>query len=283
MGKLDGKISIITGGASGIGEATVRLFAQEGAKIVIGDILDDYGSKLADELGQNVEFVHTDVNEEKDIRALVRYAKKSLGQLDIIFNNAGADKIYTEFENISVNDFDWTIGVHLRATFLGMKYAVRAMKKQRSGSIINVGSVAGFQAGYASHLYSAAKAGIIHMTKTVSWELAPFGIRVNCVCPGAISTAIFGKAAGMSQAQALKIIPDIKKVFKTIQPIRRAGLPEDIARAVLWLASNDSSFVTGQALLIDGGILNGPNYEAYERAMTELAQILGLEFTMFFQ
>ncbi|NVM52396.1 MAG: glucose 1-dehydrogenase [Candidatus Helarchaeota archaeon] len=282
MGKLDGKTAIITGGASGIGEATVRLFAQEGAKVVIADIMDDYGSKLADELGQNVEFIHTEVNEEKDIRAVVRHARKNLGQLDIMFNNAGADKISTEFENISVKDFDWTIGLHLRATFLGMKYAVRAMKKQGSGCIINVGSVAGLQAGYSSHLYAAAKAGIIQMTKTVSWEMGPFGIRVNCVCPGGIPTAIFGRAAGKAQEQALKIIPDIKKIFNTLQPIRRSGLPEDIAKAVLWLATDDSSFVTGQAILVDGGLLNGPDYEAYERAMKELGQLLGLEFSMWF-
>ena len=282
MGKLDGKVAIITGGASGIGEATVRLFAQEGAKVVIGDIMDDHGSKLAGELGEAVEFIHAEVSEEKDVRALIRHAKKNLGQLDIMFNNAGADKVYTEFENISVKDFEWTIGLHLRATFLGMKYAVRAMKKQKAGCIINVGSVAGFQAGYSSHLYAAAKAGIIQMTKTVSWEMAPFGIRVNCVCPGGIATAIFGRAAGMSQEQALKLIPDIKKVFNVLQPIRRSGLPEDIAKAVLWLATDDSSFITGQAILVDGGILNGPNYDTYERTATALAQLLGLEFSMWF-
>ena len=277
MGKLDGKVAIITGGASGIGEATARLFTEEGAKVIIADILDTYGEKLAKELGNNVEFIHTEVSEEKDIRAVIRHATKDLGQLDVMFNNAGTDKIQQGFENTSVKDFDWLVGLHLRGTFLGMKHAVRVMKKQGSGSIVNVGSVAGFQAGYSSHLYGAAKAGIIQMTKTVSWEVAPFGIRVNCVCPGGIPTAIFGKAAGMTQEQALELIPDIKELFNTLQPIRRAGNPKDIAKAVLWLASDDASFVTGQALLVDGGILNGPNYEAYEKTMAKLVKVMGLK------
>ena len=276
MGKLDGKVAIITGGASGIGEATVRLFAQEGAKIVIADILDDYGTKLANELGSNVDFIHTEVSEDKDVRAVVRHARKQMGGLDIMFNNAGATKLLAEFENISVSDWDWIVGVHLRGTFLGMKYAIRAMKKQRSGSIINVGSVAGIQAGYGDHPYSAAKAGIIHLTRTVAWEVGPSGIRINCVCPGGIPTAIFGRAVGMNQEQALKLIPDLKKIFEKLQPIKRSGLPEDLARTVLWLASDDSSFVTGQSIVVDGGLLNGANHDKYIEYMADLAKIMGL-------
>ena len=277
MGKLDNKVAIITGGASGIGEATVRLFVKEGAKVIIGDILDDYGSKLAEELGSNAEFVHTDVSEEKEVRALIREAKK-IGRLDIMMNNAGAGKSTGFFENTSVKDFDWMIGVMLRGTFLGMKHAIRMMKKQGSGSIINMGSVAGLQAGYGPHPYNAAKAGIIQLTRTVAWEVGEFGIRINCICPGGIATAIFGKGLGMSQEKALELIPKIKKlILENSQPIKRAGIPIDIAKTALWLASDDSNFVTGQAIVVDGGLLTGPNREYAEQKLNELAKELGIE------
>ncbi|MFX0135985.1 MAG: glucose 1-dehydrogenase [Candidatus Hodarchaeota archaeon] len=281
MGKLDGKIAIITGGVSGIGEAGVRLFAKEGAKVIIADIQDEYGEKLAKNLGPDVNFIHTDVTDEKNVRAVIRYAKKEYNRLDCMYNNAGFDRLQPEFATFSTKAFDSIIAVHLRGTFLGMKYAIKLMQKQGSGCIINTGSVAGLSAGYASHAYSAAKAAIIHMTRTVAREVGELGIRVNCICPGGIATAVFGRGLGLTQERALELIPKIKPILAQIQPIKRAGLPEDIAKAAVWLASEDSSFVNGSALLVDGGLTTGPPHEQSEKLAEDVAAALGVDLETF--
>lgn len=257
MGKLDGNVAVITGGASGIGRATVRLFVKEGARVVFGDIEDAMARRVADEVGVNATYIHADVNNEADIKALVDYAVEKIGRLDCMVNNAGSGGASGLIEDVSVEDWDATINLLLRSVFLGIKHAVRVMKPQGSGSIISTASVAGIQTGFGHHAYSTCKAAIMHLTRTTAVELGASGIRVNCICPGGIATAIFGRGLGLSAEEADKFAEFLKPVFANNQPIKRSGLPEDIAEAALWLASNDASFVSGHALVVDGGLTGG--------------------------
>jgi len=257
MGRLDGKAAIITGGSSGIGAATVKLFAREGANIIIADILDDHGRALARELGDKVIYQHTNVTVEKDIEDVVKLAVSRFGKLDIMFNNAGIGGVSGPIEDTNTDGFDITTAILFRAVMLGMKHAAKVMIPQGSGNIISTASIAGHKTGFAGHTYSACKAAVIHLTRSVAMQLGGFGIRVNCVCPGGIATPIFARVLGLSQEQAEKTLEPIKEVFKNIQAIPRAGLPEDIARAVLFLASDDAGFINGEALQVDGGVGRG--------------------------
>ena len=214
MSRLPGKVALITGGASGIGEGTVRLFAREGASVLIADIQDDQGARLAAELGARVAYVHTDVSREADVQSAVAEAVRRFGRLDCIFNNAGFGGVGGRIEAIDIAGFDQTIGVLLRGVLLGMKHAAPVMKRQGGGSIISTASVAGLTAGFGPHVYSAAKAAVIQLTKTVAMELGEHNIRVNCICPGGIATPIFGKGLGMSAEQAEAIVPLMKGVLE---------------------------------------------------------------------
>jgi len=276
MARLAGKVALITGGASGIGEETGRLFVAEGAAVTIADIQDDRGQQLAKELGSRASYVHADVSRESDVRAAVEATVRTFGRLDCVFNNAGYAGVHGRIEEISVAGFDETVGVLLRGVFLGMKHAAPIMKRQGGGSIISTASVAGLRAGMGPHIYCAAKAAVIHLTRSVAMELGESGIRVNCICPGGIATPIFGKALGISADHADETIPLMKGVLETLQPIQRAGLPEDIARAALWLASDESSFVNGHALVVDGGLIGGRLWSETEQRRQMLAAALGL-------
>jgi NAD(P)-dependent dehydrogenase (short-subunit alcohol dehydrogenase family) len=276
VSRLPGKVALITGGASGIGEGTVRLFAREGASVVIADIQDDQGARLAAELGARVAYVHTDVSREADVQSAVAEAVRRFGRLDCIFNNAGFGGVGGRIEAIDIAGFDQTIGVLLRGVLLGMKHAAPVMKRQGGGSIISTASVAGLTAGFGPHVYSAAKAAVIQLTKTVAMELGEHNIRVNCICPGGIATPIFGKGLGMSAEQAEAIVPLMKGVLENLQPIKRSGVPDDIANAVLWLASDDATFVNGHALVVDGGLTGGRSWSESQFRRAALRQALGL-------
>lgn len=255
MGKLDGKVAVITGGASGIGEGTVRLFVGEGARVVIADIQDEYGEALAAEMGAAAVYQHTDVSKDGDVRALVQGATRAFGRLDCMFNNAGSGGAVGPIEEITAEEFDATMGVLLRGVFLGIKYAAPVMKAQGSGSIISTASVAGLRGGMGPHIYSTAKAAVVHLTHSAALELGESGVRVNCICPGGIATPLV--AGGMRDEAALAAA---RERMATMQPIRRAGEPADIARAALWLASDDASFVNGHALVVDGGLTAGTQW-----------------------
>lgn len=277
MGKLDGKVAVITGGASGIGKATVRLFIEQGARVLIADILDDKGESLAGKLGASADYLHTDVSKESDVKAAIDHALAKFERLDCMFNNAGYGGVSGPIEGIPVDGFDETIGVLLRGVFLGIKHAAPVMKKQGSGSIISTASVGGLRTGYGPHIYSTAKAAVIHLTRSVAMELGESGVRVNCICPGGIATPIFGKAIGLPTETADRTVEIVKDALVGNQPIQRCGLPEDIARAALWLASDDSSFVNGHALVVDGGLIGGKMWSVSQETFAQLRSAMGLD------
>jgi NAD(P)-dependent dehydrogenase (short-subunit alcohol dehydrogenase family) len=257
MGRLDGKRAVITGAASGIGEATARLFIAEGATVVLADTDELRGKRIAGELGDRARFVTTDVSTEADVDHAVATSVEAFGGLDVMFNNAGVPGSTGGIEEIEVETWDRTIAVHLRGVFLGIRAAARIMRPQGHGSIINTSSVAASRANMAGHDYSAAKAAITHLTETTANELGEDGVRVNAVCPGAIATSIFGRAAGLDGEEAQRTVDFMATVLSEAAPIRRVGRPADIAETVLWLASDASGFVTGQAIAVDGGLLTG--------------------------
>jgi NAD(P)-dependent dehydrogenase (short-subunit alcohol dehydrogenase family) len=274
MIRLDGKVAMITGGASGIGEASVRLFVEAGAKVIIADIQDDRGKKIADEL--DTEYIHMDVSFERDVISGVNYILNHYGRLDCLFNNAGIAGAVGDLDSVTLEMFDKTLSVNLRGVFLGCKYAARIMKKQDSGSIINTSSIAAVRTGYGNHIYSASKAGVLQFTKSIAMELGEFNIRVNCILPGFIPTPMIAMARGISLENADSKLPVIKDLFKNAQPIKRTGLSEDIGKAALWLASDNSSFVNGHALVVDGGVTGGRMWSEYISAINNLERTLGI-------
>jgi len=274
MGKLEGKGALITGGASGIGEATAKLFVEEGARVLVTDIQDERGQALADVLGSDVGYLHADVSLEDDVERAVRRATETFGRLDVMFNNAGIAGAVGSIEEVTVLAFDETIGVLLKGVFLGIKHAATVMKDRGGGSIINTASVAGIRTGYGNHIYSAAKAGVIQLTRSTAMELGESGVRVNCICPGFIATPMIGRARGLSVEEADEKLDIVKDAFEGAQPIRRTGLPEDIAKAALWLASDDSGFVNGHTLVVDGGVTGGRMWSDYQEALGELKRSL---------
>lgn len=263
MGELDGKVAVITGGASGIGERSVRLFAEEGARVVIADMQVERGQALAAELGDVATFVEVEVRSEEQVKSAVDTAVSKWGRLDCIFNNAGFGGVLGPVEDTPVDEFDMTYDVLVRGVFLGMKYAAPVMKKQKSGSIINTGSIAGLHSGYSPHAYAGAKSAVIHMSKSVAMELGEHFIRVNAICPGFIATPLAANTVGKSD----ELVDRVKPAFEKTQAIPRAGIPDDIAQMACWLAGDRSTFVTGQAMVVDGGLTNGikwadqPNFQ----------------------
>ena len=256
-GRLQDKIALITGGCSGIGLATTELFIREGAKVVVADMQDEKGAALEQRFKGDLAYIHCDVTHEADIAAAVALAASRYGGLDILFNNAGTGGERATLVDMPAEGWDATHALLLRAPMLGMKHAVPLMQARGGGSIINTASIAGLEAGWGL-AYGVAKAGVIHLTKLSAAELGVHNIRVNAICPGVIVTPIFGVAVGHSRPVADQMTGRLTQAASEMQPIRRAGMPEDIAKAVLYFASDDSSFCTGGYQLVDGGILVGP-------------------------
>jgi len=273
--RLAGKVAVITGGASGIGRGAVEKFVAEGASVVIADLQDDKGARLVEALGPKTSYIRTDVGEESDIPAMIAHAIEKFGRLDCLFNNAGFAGVQGPIAETPADGFDTTMRVLFRGVFLGIKHAARIMQAQKSGSIISTASVAGVGIGYGPHVYSAAKAAVIHLTKSVAMELGESNVRVNCICPGGIATPIFGRGMGLATQVADTTVEPMKQVLAQMQPIPRAGLPEDIANAAVFLASDEASFVTGHALVVDGGVLGGRKWSEREALGKMLRSMLG--------
>lgn len=254
MGRLDGKVAVITGASSGIGLRTAEIFAVEGAKIIVADRRVAEGEALAKGLGANCVFCQTDVTVEEQVRAMIALALDTFGRIDCLFNNAGILGQSCGIEGLGVEHFDRMLAVNVRGVMLGMKHAAPYMRKQGSGSIINTASISGRQAISGFMDYSAAKAAVIHLTKCVAMELGEVGVRVNSISPGHIATGI-----GVSD-EAEKAMPVMCEFLKRAQPIPRAGLTEDVGYAAVFLASDESSFINGHDLVVDGGVVAGNSW-----------------------
>lgn len=248
--RLRGRVAAITGGASGIGEATVRRFHTEGASVVIADIQAEAGRRLADELGDRAVFVRTDVSEEADVAALVDTAVDRFGQLDIMVNNAGIMGALGPIDATRMSDADLTIAVNLRGVICGMKHAARVMKPRRSGVIISTSSPAGVLGGIGPHIYSAVKAGIIGLSNSVAAELRQHGIRVNTIIPGSVVSPM---TAGIVVDDAHNLA-GAQEVLGRTALLGRPIQPADVAAGILYLASDDAAFVTGVVLPVDAGL-----------------------------
>ena len=254
MGRLDGKVALITGGARGMGKSHARHFAAEGAKVVIGDVLDDKGKQLAAELGEdNCRYVHHDVTSEAEWAAAVAAATGAFGTLNVLVNNAGI-LAHRKIADMTLAEFRRVIDVNLIGEWLGVKAAIDPMTKAGGGSIINISSVEGFTGAAGMSAYSASKFGIRGITRSAAQELGKFGIRVNSVHPGGIMTTMTAAAF-----ESFTEISDGEGFMRSL-PIARFAKSSEVSPLVVYLASDESSYCTGSEFVVDGGMLSGPGY-----------------------
>jgi len=253
MGRLDGKVALITGGARGMGKSHVRHFVAEGAKVVFGDVLDEWGQRVADKLGPAAcRYLHHDVTSEADWQAAVDTTVSAFGKLDILVNNAGV-LMFAPITDMSLADFRKVLEVNAVGCWLGIKAVVQPMTAAGGGSIVNISSVEGFTGAAGLSAYSASKFAVRGLTKAAAQELGGFGIRVNSVHPGGVLTRMITESARTLE-------PGRGADYVSALPIARFGEPAEVSRLVAFLASDDSSYSTGSEFLIDGGLLSGPGY-----------------------
>jgi meso-butanediol dehydrogenase / (S,S)-butanediol dehydrogenase / diacetyl reductase len=245
MGKLDRKVSVVTGAASGIGAATAKLFAAEGATVIVADIDEENGHRIAEEIGDCGVFYGANVSEAGEVESMVRFAVEKFGRLDILHNNVATAGAVAPVGEMPIDAWSRAIAVSLSGVFYGMRFALPQMTAQGGGVIVNTASVSGLAADYMLGAYNAAKAGVINLTRTAAIEYARRNIRVNAVCPGSVGTPPLLRALGDGEG---------RRLLEDRHPIGRLGLPDEIARVVLFLASDDSSFMTGSIVVADGGI-----------------------------
>jgi NAD(P)-dependent dehydrogenase (short-subunit alcohol dehydrogenase family) len=245
----DGKVAVITGAASGIGAETARRLAAEGASVIVADIQGDVAELVAKEIGDSGRAIRTDVSREEDVAAAVALAVSEFGRLDLMFANAGVFGAYGPIHTADMAAIDATLAIDLRGVFLCMKHAARVMLPQQSGVIVATTSPAAVTGGVGNHAYSAAKAGIQGLMRSVAAELRPHNIRVNAVMPGAIVSAMTADLV-VGDASAIEAVTEALTAGAVNQ---RPGLPSDLAAAVSYLASDDAAFVTGHTLVVDGG------------------------------
>jgi NAD(P)-dependent dehydrogenase (short-subunit alcohol dehydrogenase family) len=246
MASWDGRVAVVTGAGGGIGHSIAAKIVAAGGSVVIGDLNDDRGREAVRSMGERGRFVHVDVSDEPDVEAMIAAAVGSFGRLDALFNNAGIGGAFGPITEQSVEAWDATFAVNTRAVFLGTKHAARVMIEQgEGGAIVNTASIAGLSGGGGPQAYSAAKAAVISLTRSTATELAEHHIRVNAVCPGAVYTDLLHRGR-----------PDLTDEWREeIQPWPERGEPEMIADVALWLASDESRFVTGEAVVVDGGLM----------------------------
>lgn len=274
-GRLDGKVAVITGGVSGIGLGTLELFLAEGARVVAADIQDEKGAMLEQRFPGRVRYARCDVTDEAQIAAALQLAATEFGGLDILFNNAGISDGMRVLSEIEADKWSWIFDVLVRGPALGMKHAVPLMLDRGGGAIVNTASIAGLQAGWGPIAYSSAKASVIHMTRCAAAQLSTRKIRVNAICPGLIATSIFGASQGLPREVADQMAARVAQNAAGVQPVPKAGLPDDIAQAALYLASDASAFVTGTHIVVDGGITIGPRHGWDRSAPSPFAELFG--------
>ena len=256
--RLEGKVAAITGAASGFGRAAAQRFVAEGARVVLGDIQADAGQAVADALGDAAVFHRCDVTQEADVAGLVDTAVEQFGQLDVMYNNAGIVGAVGPISTMPADEWQLTLDIHLNGSFYGCKHAARVMMPRETGSIINMASTAGLLGGQGPHAYAVAKHGLIGLTKNVAAELCRYGIRVNCIAPAGMATAMVAGLAGDPEA-----IEATKERLAKASPLKgRPGLAEDVANAALWLASDESGYTNGLTLTTDAGVTTGSSVNA---------------------
>ena len=270
-GRLEGKVAAITGASSGFGAAAARLFVAEGCRVALGDIQEEQGAAITAELGDAAVFTLCNVTKEDDVAKLVDLAVSEFGKLDIMFNNAGIIGAVGPIDTTPAEEWKATLDIMLNGVFYGMKHAARVMKPQSSGSIISMSSTAGIMGGLGPHTYTAAKHAVVGLTKGVGAELCRYGIRVNCISPAGMATAMVAdNLTGDPSA-----IEETKKALAEASPlINRPGTAEDVALAALWLASDDSGYTNGHTLTTDAGIttgssVNGQAFDEYQPMIRE--------------
>ena len=254
--RLENKVTLITGGTSGIGAETARLFIQEGAKVIISGRSEEKGEILSEELGDNCKYLLSDVTKEEDIERSIKETVNEFGKLDILFNNAGGP-VGAGIEKVTQKDIDYGVHLLLASVILGTKFAIEPMRKNEGGCIINNSSIAGIRYRQGDPLYAALKAGVTHYTRMSGVELGPDNIRVNSISPGAIATPIFWggsqRANTLSNEENDRKLEKLKGNLAKAVPLNRSGLALDIAEAALYLASDAGSFVSCQDIVVDGG------------------------------
>jgi NAD(P)-dependent dehydrogenase (short-subunit alcohol dehydrogenase family) len=262
--RLKNQTAIVTGGAGGIGAATVDLFVAEGAKVLVVDMDGDRARAVAARHGDLAAGFACDVSVEEQVAAMVAEAVDLFGRLDVLFNNAGFGGALGPISETPVEDFDLTFDVLVKSVFLGIKHAAPVLMAQGSGSVINTASVAALRAGWSPHLYAAAKAAVVHLSHSAALELASAGVRCNSICPGFIATPL---AYGRPDATPEQL-EQMKRDAASTQPLGRVGDPVDIASMALFLASDESAWITGQDFVVDGGTSAGPPWAEFPPAFT---------------
>ncbi|GAT07002.1 glucose 1-dehydrogenase [Mycolicibacterium novocastrense] len=258
-GELEGKVAVVTGGSSGLGEGLVRRFCAEGAKVVVGDIDREGGAQLVADLGKSVRFVETNVAEVEQVTRLVSTAVEEFGGLHVMVNNAGVSgQMFPKFLDDDLADFHQVMAINVLAVMAGTRDAARHMSEHGGGSIINLTSIGGIQAGGGVMTYRASKAAVIQFTKSAAIDLAHYEVRVNALAPGNIRTAIVRKSATGEDLERLEAFEaKIREQMRNDRPLKREGTVDDVAEAALYLAGDRSRYVTGTVLPIDGGTSAG--------------------------
>jgi NAD(P)-dependent dehydrogenase (short-subunit alcohol dehydrogenase family) len=254
MTQLQGQTAIVTGAARGIGHAIAALFLEQGANVVVGDIKTIPDDDPLRAYGERFVAMLCDVSKDAEVGALVKAAMDRFGRVDVLVNNGAYPGPLASIVDISPEEFDHTVGVVLGGVFSGIRHVAPIMKAQKSGSIINIGSTSGVRASAVLHPYGAAKAAVQMLTQSTAVELGRDGIRVNCLVPGGIATALYGITAGLDPDAAELVRGTVTKNLAGMQPLERAGQPEEVASTALWLATSGSSYVTGQVIVVDGGL-----------------------------
>lgn len=260
MNRLAGKVAVITGGCSGIGRATVERFVEEGAHVLVADVQTSAFDEVAKTHGDKILCRKCDVTDDNDIAAAMHAAVDAWGGLDVLFNNAGSSGAVARIDEIGAAEWDRTQALLLRSVALGIRHASTHMKARGGGAIVNTASIAGLFAGYSPIAYAVAKAGVIQLGRVAAAELAQYSIRVNSICPGYITSNIFTTAAGLSGEKAAQVNAAIKAASPASQPVAKEGSPAEIAKVCLFLASDESAFITGEHIVVDGGLTVGPRH-----------------------